>query len=180
MRELPERPSIDHYRGEAKALVRAHRARDEAARARAAAVLGERTRFQLADAQFVLAREHGFRSWRDFRSAIESSPLAALAALERGEVVVDSGLRYGDGEPVEVLVRKRLHRYTLSDRGRAIAKSGKPRGWREAAEWAVEPMNIDRQGVVFVPVVAGRDLDELARRLADASRAVHEAVLGLE
>ena len=92
---------------------------------------------------------------------------------------MDSGLRYGDGEPVEVLVRKRLHRYTLSDRGRGIAKAGRPPGWREAAERAVEPMNLDRQGVVFVPTVAGRDLDELVVRLADASRAVHEAVLVL-
>jgi hypothetical protein len=40
-------------------------------------------------------------------------------------------------------------------------------------------MNLDRAGAVFVPATAGRDLDELVRRLADASRAVHEAVLVL-
>jgi hypothetical protein len=75
----------------------------------------------------VLAREHGFRSWAELRGAIEASPLEALAEHERGEIVLDSGLRYCDGEPVEVLVRKRLRRYTLSDRGRAIAKAGRPR-----------------------------------------------------
>jgi hypothetical protein len=107
------------------------------------------------------------------------SPLDELAALERGEVVVDSGLAYADGEAVRVLVRKRLQRYTLSDRGRAIEKSGKPARWREAAERAVEPMNVDRQGIVFVPTVGGSHLPQLVERLADASRAVHEAVVVL-
>ena len=106
--------------------------------------------------------------------------LAELSGLERAEIVLDSGLAYGDGEPVEVLVRKRLHRYVLSDRGRAVEKSGKPSGWREAGEIACLPMNVDRQGVVFVPVVEGRDIADLVVRLADASRAVHEALLVLE
>jgi hypothetical protein len=106
--------------------------------------------------------------------------VAARRGTARGELVVDSGLRYGDGERVEILVRKRLHRYTLSDRGRAIAKSGTLSGWREAAERAAEPMNVDRRGNVFVPAVEGRDLQDLVVRLADASRAVHEALLGLD
>ena len=108
------------------------------------------------------------------------SAIAALAAEERGEAVVDSGLAYGDGEPVEILVRKRLHRFLPSDRGRAVAKAGKPDGWLEVAERAAEPMNVDRQGVVFVPAVAGRDLESRLVRLADASRAVHEALLVLD
>jgi hypothetical protein len=108
------------------------------------------------------------------------SALAELSGLERGEVVLDSGLAYGDGEPVEVLVRKRLHRYVLSDCGRAAEKAGKPSGWREPAELACLPMNVDRQGTVFVPVVEGRDLGDLVVRLADASRAVHEALLALD
>ena len=146
---------------------------------RAAAVVGGRERFLLADAQLVLAREHGCRSWAEFRRLIEAAPLDELASLERGEIVIDSGLAYADDEPVRVLVRKRLQRYTLSDRGRAIAKSGKPPGWREAAARAVEPMNVDRQGIVFVPTVAGPHLPRLIERLADASRAVHEAVIVL-
>jgi hypothetical protein len=177
MRDLPERPSLEHYRREAKELVRAHRAGDEAVRERAAAV-GGRDRFLLADAQLVLAREHGFPSWTAFRRAVDA-PLDALEQVERGEVVVDSGLDYADGEPVRVLVRKRLYRYTLSDRGRAIEKSGTPPGWREAAERAVEPMNVDRQGNVVVPTVAGPHLTRFVERLADASRAVHEAVIVL-
>jgi hypothetical protein len=178
MRDLPERPSLEYYRREAKDLVRAFRAGDEAVRARAAAV-GGRDRFLLADAQLVLAREHGCSSWAELRRRIEASPLDELAGLERGEAVVDSGLVYADREPVFVLVRKRLYRYTLSDRGRAIEKSGKPPGWRDAAERAVEPMNVDRQGIVFVPSLAGAHLPRLIERLADASRAVHEAVIVL-
>ena len=174
MRELPDRPSLEHYRREAKELVRAHRAGGGDARARANAALGPHQRFVLADAQLVLAREHGSRSWAEFRRRVEVSPLDELARHERGEAVVDSGLAYGDGEPVRILVRKRLHRYLFTDRGRAIQKAGKPPGWREAAGLAVEPMNLDRRGVVFVPVNVGRDLDDVLRRLADASRAVHE------
>lgn len=108
------------------------------------------------------------------------SAIELLSAEERGEAVVDSGLAYGDGEPVEILVRKRLHRYLLSDCGRAVAKAGKPEGWREVAERAALPMNVDRSGNVFVGAVEGRDLRSLLVRLADASRAVHEALLVLE
>ena len=106
--------------------------------------------------------------------------LATLADAERGEVVVDSGLTYGDGEPVRIQVRKRLQVYDLSDRGRAVEKAGKPERWREAAERAVLPMNVDRSGHVFVGAFEGRDIWSLLVRLADASRAVHEAVLVLD
>ena len=113
-------------------------------------------------------------------SASPSSQLSTLVQTERGEIVVDSGLAYGDGEAIDVLVRKRLHRYVLSDQGRAVEKAGKATGWREAAETAGLPMNVDRQGTVFVPVVDGRDIEDLVVRLADASRAVHEALLALD
>ena len=108
------------------------------------------------------------------------SALAELSGVERGVIVIDSGLAYGDGERVEVLVRKRLHRYLLSDRGRAVEKAGKPSGWREAAEIACLPMNVDRPGTVFVPIVEGRDIEDLVVRLADASRSVHEALPALD
>ncbi len=108
--------------------------------------------------------------------------LANLAEQERGEALVDSGLAYGDGEPVRILVRKRLDHYLLTDEGRAVEKAFKPAGWQEPAEWAAEPMNVDRRGAVFVPAVGsgGRRLAELVVRLADASRAVHEALLALD
>jgi len=72
--ELPAHPDLEYYRKQAKHLLRSYEAGDSAARARAADVLGDRAaeRFLLSDAQFVLAQEHGFRTWADFRADIQS------------------------------------------------------------------------------------------------------------
>jgi hypothetical protein len=74
--ELPARLDLEWHRKDAKALVRAYRAGDAEARDRAEDVLGERARerFGLTDAQFVIAVEHGHRSWADFRRALEAAP----------------------------------------------------------------------------------------------------------
>ena len=53
------------------------------------------------------------------------------------------------------------------ERGGTVLDSGLAYGDGEAVE-------------VFVPVVEGRDIGDLVVRLADASRAVHEALLALE
>ena len=66
---LPARPSLEQLKKQAKELIRAYRAGDEAAlprmRAHKASISEPRgTRpATLTDAQFVLAREHGFESW---------------------------------------------------------------------------------------------------------------------
>jgi Ankyrin repeats (many copies) len=72
--ELPAHPDLEYYRKQAKHLLRSYEAGDKAARDRAAEVLGERAaeRFLLSDAQFVLAQEHGFRTWAEFRADIQS------------------------------------------------------------------------------------------------------------
>src|SRR5687768_4716991 len=67
-RPLPPRPSLEYARKEAKALLRRLRAGEAEARALARSwypPIDDRdsTRIQLADAQLVLAREHGFASW---------------------------------------------------------------------------------------------------------------------
>jgi Ankyrin repeats (many copies) len=64
---------LERYKKDAKALVRAHRAGDDEAIARAADVLGERARerFQLSDAQHVVAVEHGYNTWPELKRAIE-------------------------------------------------------------------------------------------------------------
>ncbi len=71
--ELPAHPDLEYYRKQAKHLLRSYEARDKAARDRAAEVLGDRAaeRFLLSDAQFVLAQEHGFRTWAEFRADIQ-------------------------------------------------------------------------------------------------------------
>jgi Ankyrin repeats (3 copies) len=72
--ELPAHPDLEYYRKQAKHLQRSYETGDAAAQDRAAEALGDRAaeRFLLSDAQFVLAQEHGFRTWAAFRADIES------------------------------------------------------------------------------------------------------------
>ena len=102
---------------------------------------------------------------------------------ERGEVSLETGQSYGDGEPVRVLVRKRGHRYLVSDSGRAVEKAGRPRGWYEVASTVVasDYLNLNRRGAIFVPAVEGGfDLASLAARVGDLALAVYEALLELD
>jgi hypothetical protein len=79
-------------------------------------------------------------------------------------------------------VRRRGVRYDIDDMGGAVAFAGKPPGWLEAAERVVETLgwNVNRNGVVFVQAVEGRDIDALVRRTGEASAAVLEALFALE
>jgi hypothetical protein len=189
------RPNLDFYRKSAKDLLRAFDARQAEALARAERILGRRAndRFLLSDAQHVLAVEHGHRSWAELKQAVEAASLnrestlrAQLVAVrsawgERGEVVLDTGLSYAEGEPVQALVRKRGGRYYISDLGAAVELAGRPRGWLEVAERVVEEawLNVNRRGVVFVPAVEGRDHAELAIRVGDTSLSLYQALLEL-
>ena len=58
-RSLPERPDLDQLKRQAKELLHAAQGGDRTAVQR----LGGRSPIRLADAQFVIAREHGFASW---------------------------------------------------------------------------------------------------------------------
>jgi hypothetical protein len=90
--ELPAHPDLEYYRKQAKHLQRTYAAGDAAAQARVADVLGDRAagRFLLSDAQFVLAQEHGFRTWAEFRAHIQGQgttgdrPVSRLAGLGPG------------------------------------------------------------------------------------------------
>lgn len=164
---------MEQHRKEAKSLVRAFRSGDAEAVRRAAAVLGERAveRFVLADAQHVVAREAGYRSWRDLKEA-----------EDREERLVDSGLRWSDGEPVLVRVRRRGRRHDVDDLGEAARRAGRPPGWRDRAHRVVVEewwLNVDRTGRVFVPTNAAR-LDWVIGRVAGASLALYLALLELE
>ncbi|GAA1722642.1 ankyrin repeat domain-containing protein [Nonomuraea bangladeshensis] len=93
--ELPAHPNLEYYRKQAKHLHRAYAAGDAAAAARVAEVLGGRAgeRFLLSDAQFVLAQEHGFRTWAEFRAHIEGRstteerPVSRLMGIRPGAYV---------------------------------------------------------------------------------------------
>ena len=67
-RDLPERPSLDHLRKQAKVLLRELRLRDSQAK--------------LSAAQHALAREYGFATWRDLKAHVQRvSPYARVVAL---------------------------------------------------------------------------------------------------
>ncbi|HEV7519994.1 MAG TPA: ankyrin repeat domain-containing protein [Candidatus Angelobacter sp.] len=88
---LPVRPSLEQYKKQAKELLKAYRSADVETirrvkrnhpRFEKLAEPGfEISKFSLADAQLMIAREHGFESWPKFTKRIEvmNSEIAALA-----------------------------------------------------------------------------------------------------
>jgi len=92
---LPPRPSLEQQRKQAKELLRAFRAGDASARERIRRHLPDKARLTLADAQFVLAREHGFRSWAALKAHVEQAGEAmtpsVLEELHRAFDARDAG-----------------------------------------------------------------------------------------
>jgi Lon protease-like protein len=83
---LPARPSLEHLKTQAKDLLSAAKTGDSAALARFAASLARvPSNLALHDAQSVIAREHGFESWRALREKVLADPgeenLRALYSL---------------------------------------------------------------------------------------------------
>ena len=118
----------------------------------------------------------------DRLEAIRAALGEALASWgESGETMLETGQLFVPGEPTRIFIRKRGRNYDLDDRGRATELAGKPSGWLPVAKRVVaeEGFNVNRAGVVFAPVVEGRDLALLALRLADTSRAVFAELLEL-
>ncbi len=100
-------------------------------------------------------------------------------AGERGGTLRVTALSYIPGRPVRISVRHREHRYDIDDMGTAVAIAGQPPGWQSTAKRTVQALNwnINRNGVVFMQAVEGRDIDALVQRTAEASLAVLEALL---
>ena len=67
----PPRLSLEQQKKRAKELLDAFRSGDLPARNRIRAVLPDKGRITLADAQFVLARENGFQSWAALKGVVE-------------------------------------------------------------------------------------------------------------
>jgi hypothetical protein len=160
---------LERYRKDAKALVRAHRAASDEARARARIVLGERAseRFLLSDAQHVIAVENGYRTWAELKG---SAPETRVTAHE-----------YLPGDPVALRITRRRLVY-VSDEGGAVARAGKPPGWRAVAERLADELvvNIGRSGAVSLPVSrGGPGFDAIVERVAQASLALYEELLEL-
>ena len=89
--QLPERANLAHLKKQAKSLLRAAHAKDpDALRrfqvlpklARIASTDAGSMDLALHDAQFVIAREHGFKSWKELREHVEEQSLSFAAALD--------------------------------------------------------------------------------------------------
>ena len=70
VQQLPDSPSLEHLRNQAKALLEAYRAGDADAVNRVRSFSSAEP-FKLAHAQFVIARGYGFQSWRRLKARIE-------------------------------------------------------------------------------------------------------------
>lgn len=91
MRQLPDAPSLEHLRRQAKSLLRAFLSGHTEARERFSVHLPQLVNMQdrrarLADAQFVLAREYGFLGWARLKVYVEAAERSAtVAAAPRAE-----------------------------------------------------------------------------------------------
>jgi hypothetical protein len=85
------RLNLEQQRKRAKDLLRAVRAGDTAARRRLADAVAlpvpDAVTIKLADAQFAIARELGFRTWRDLRTHVMAQAAAREAITQPGPAV---------------------------------------------------------------------------------------------
>ncbi len=80
---LPDRPNLEQLKKQAKSLLHAAQARDPAALQRFQALpSGRSVTLALHDAQSVIAREYGFKSWNELREHVEERSLSFAAAVD--------------------------------------------------------------------------------------------------
>ncbi|MGE5206447.1 MAG: ankyrin repeat domain-containing protein [Chlamydiota bacterium] len=86
LQQLPERANLEQLKKQAKSLLHAVRNQDPAALTRFQAILQGRSlnhdTIALHDAQFVIAREYGFKSWNELREHVEERSLSFSAAVD--------------------------------------------------------------------------------------------------
>jgi ankyrin repeat protein len=96
--DLPARPSLEHLRKQAKSLLAQYEQQlpDALRRFSGLAHPPRSGDAKLADAQHVIAREHGFETWAALKAHVEAAappvdPMEALAAVVRTNDVVQVG-----------------------------------------------------------------------------------------
>jgi len=107
--------------------------------------------------------------------------MAAGVAVE--ERIVETGFEYVPGDPVRVRIVRRDRRVRVTDDGAAVERAGRPAGWREVAGRVANEVvvNVSRHGIVWLPVSrCGPGLDEVVRRIGEASLALHQEILELD
>ena len=100
-RSLPDHPDLAQQKRQAKELLKAFTAGEAEAGARVRAVLPDKQRITLADAQLVLAREYGFASWAALKRHVDAQPAESNPIQE-----VQDAFHRGDAGAVRRLVRQ--------------------------------------------------------------------------
>jgi hypothetical protein len=125
---LPERPSLEQLRKQAKDLLRAWRDGDAAAVQRVRAHKPHAAEPVLADAQFTLAREYGFDSWPALIHHVEArhpSGLGYFESLARDFVAALGGDADALARLNEQFADRKTHeelQYMVRQRRRAVAR----------------------------------------------------------
>jgi ankyrin repeat protein len=111
---LPARPSLEQYKKQAKELLKAYRSADVETirrvkrnhpRFEKLAEPGfDISKFALADAQLVIAREHGFESWPKFVQRIEVINSEAAAAANPVAAFIEAAIWHGTMEAAEAIL----------------------------------------------------------------------------
>jgi hypothetical protein len=115
-----------------------------------------------------------------------ATDISSLKELDRGELVLDTGLTYDGITPVRVRATKREGRFAFSDEGGAVAAAGLDgKRFRFAGSIALGryAVNVSRQGVVSLPGTSRSGdewLDKLPELVAEGSLALYETLLELD
>lgn len=182
-RSLPSRPSLTQLKLQARELHRSHAEGKHSAAARIAAhhpqMKGQSLqvlldgRLALADAQLVLAREHGFRSWADLKHHVETADrLAHFKPHPRFDEAVHA-LDYGELEKLRTLIAE--------DPELAHARTNlePPYGYFTGATLLHHIAgNPDRGRLEGLLPPLPKNTLEMARLLLDAGADVHAKTLG--
>jgi ankyrin repeat protein len=99
-RTLPAHPDLGQQKKLAKELLAAFHRGDAQARARIRAELPDKHTIVLADAQYVLAREYGFKGWLALKEHIDALTIDRRAPLEQFK----NAVRHGDAKTVRRLL----------------------------------------------------------------------------
>lgn len=99
---LPDRPSIEKFKKDAKQLLREFRAGESAAVQRVNGFHPRPSEFSgLRDAQLVLARQYGYPGWEQLSTAAELKLLRSRSLVEQADLfVADACVRYSGDDRV--------------------------------------------------------------------------------
>lgn len=155
VRELPARANLEHLKNEAKQRLKAMRDADPSAK--------------LAQAQFAIARDYGFASWRKLKTHLD-----AASADQPLRDKVFAAAKAGDIETVQAALDAGFDPRRMDDQGRTLHQIGKEYG-HEAIELAariVEQRNDNpphlRGAVENMLEAAGKGHTDKLRQLLDA------------